>query len=121
VTRASTPRRRRRILVVENDPERLDQFRNRFGPTMVEARDFRQATAALSKHRFAEVWLDFDLNGRRNGADVAYAMRTLPRRRRPTRVVCHSTNLRGAHAVFVTLKNVGFNVETQPFPLLLAV
>ncbi len=106
-----------RVLVVENDPARISWFRRHVRRrALTVAPDYSSAVAALSKFKFDEVWLDFDLDGRRNGADVAHFMTTrLARPHRPGRVVVHSACPSGALAIEQTLRRVGFSVESKPF------
>lgn len=65
------------------------------------ARNYAEAVRALAAHRFELVLLDHDLDDRhRNGQDVAFWLRRIPRYRRP-KVTIHSTNTRGAYAMLV--------------------
>jgi CheY-like chemotaxis protein len=109
------------VLVVENSPERIAWFRQRFSKaSLTVATRAAAAQQALSKTTFHEVWLDFDLDGMGNGADVAFVIARLPKRRRPARVVVHSANLAGALSSSLTLKAAKFTVEEKPFPSIVA-
>lgn len=89
---------------------------------MTTAKSYAEAQAALLKSgmRFETVFLDHDLEGLGNGQDVAFLLTRMRRSRRPGRVVVHSTNPAGAYGAFLTLEKKGFDVQTDPFPSLLA-
>ncbi len=109
-----TGRGHRRILVVDDSADRLAAFRRRFGSAATYASSFSAAVEALTTSTFTEVWLDFDLGGQQNGADLAFWMRRLPRQRRP-RVVIHSENPAGALSMLLTLR-YSFHVEMRQPP-----
>ncbi len=111
-----TGRRLPQVLVVDDSPERLAAFRRQFGPAATYVTSYAAAVETLTASTFDEVWLDFDLGGRKNGTNLAFWLRRLPQQRRP-RVVIHSENPAGALAMFLTLRS-GFRVEMcQPPPL----
>jgi len=106
----------RRVLVVENDPDRLAVLRRRFrSARLTVATGYSDAIKALRACRFDVVLLDHDLGGSRNGCDVAFWMRRLPVARRPVRVLVHSSSVRGALAIATTLKWVGVRVEVRHY------
>jgi hypothetical protein len=107
-----------RALIVEDDLLRRRELCRRFqGARVWVAGRYSEATRALLAREYDVVLLDFDLHERyRNGQDIAYWMRRLPRSRRPF-VFVHSTNLRGAHGIFVTLRSAGFQVAACPYPV----
>lgn len=109
---------RAKVLVIENDPERLAIFRAMFPDRLVVAPTYDRAVEAMSSRRFRAVYIDHDLDDTdRNGQDVAYWMaRDLPRSKRPDIAIIHSTNIRGALGVQKTLEAAGFNVVSDPFP-----
>jgi hypothetical protein len=95
--------RPRRILVVDDAPERLAAFRRRFGSAATYVNSYTDAVESLTTGAFEEVWLDFDLGGRKNGADLAFWLRRLARRRHP-KVFIHSENAAGALSMLLTLR-----------------
>jgi CheY-like chemotaxis protein len=110
-----TTTRRRRILVVDDSPERLAAFQHRFGSAGRYVPSYTDGVEALATGAFEEVWLDFDLGSTQNGADLAFWMRRLPRQRRP-KVFIHSENAAGALSILLTLRG-RFDVEMrQPLP-----
>jgi CheY-like chemotaxis protein len=110
--------RARRVLVVEDDRERVEALKRRFRSTTVRvATNYRNAVTALALERFDLVSLDHDIDDRdRNGQDIAAFMATrLGRRRRPACVLVHSTNPAGSYGIYTTLKHAGFDVDAKPF------
>jgi len=105
---------RRPALVVDDSPERLAAFRQQFGSAATYVTSYTAAVGALTATRFDQVWLDFDLGGAKNGADVAFSLRRLPRQRRP-RVFIHSENASGAYSMLTTLRG-RFQVEMRQPP-----
>ena len=104
-----------RILVLEDNLERHQVFRQRF-PDCLLVSTYADAVAALAGPPFDEVWLDFDIEFGHNGADVAFFLAQQPRDRWPARVIVHSSNLAGSVAIYTTLKRAGLAVERRPFP-----
>lgn len=105
-----------RVLVLEDNPERLDFFRH-FFPGCVTATSYPEAVSALAGPRFDEIWLDHDIGGTENGADVAFWMATkLPRANWPDRVVVHSWSVPGSLAITQTLRRIGMPVEQRKYP-----
>lgn len=110
---------RRRVLLVEDSPERIAWFRRRLRTAILKvARNYADAVKALGGPRFDLVLLDHDIDdAARNGQDVAafMAMR-LARCRRPARVVVHSTDPAGSLGIERTLVRAGFVADGSPFP-----
>lgn len=104
---------RRRVLVVDDSNARLAAFRQRFGSAATYVTSYAAAVEALSTGVFDEVWLDHDLGGQQNGADLAAWMCRLPRRRRP-RVVIHSENPAGALSMLRTLRGMFVEMRQPP-------
>ena len=104
-----------RVFVLEDNPGRLDFFRKLF-PGCVTAINYPEAVAALEGTRFDLVYLDHDIPGSENGADVAFWMTRMPREKWPDKVIVHSSNVRGSLAIFFTLRRAGFAVEQQMYP-----
>ena len=104
-----------RVFVLEDNPQRLELFRKTF-PDCVTAVSYPEAIAALEGPRFDLIYLDHDIPGSENGADVAFWMTRMPREKWPDKVIVHSWSVRGSLAIYVTLKRVGFEVVQERYP-----
>ena len=104
-----------RVFVLEDNPERLEFFRN-FSPGCVTATSYAEAVSALEGPRFDVAWLDHDIGGTENGSDVAFWMAQMPRAKWPDKVFVHSWSVPGSLAIFMTLQRAGFEVEQRKYP-----
>lgn len=103
------------ILVIDDDPRRIDGFRRALGRTLV-AMDFMTATFHLSHygHQLTTVYLDFDGV---DGGRIARGMATLDRGlfSDSIRFIIHSSNYTGSIKMRDVLQAAGYDVELKPY------
>lgn len=113
-----------RILVLEDNPERIKRFRDelRFTKAYV-AVNARHAIGLLGDFRFDVVFLDHDLGGEENvesdskntGAEVCRWVSMHPGNCADTRFIIHSLNPVGAMEMERLLRDAGLKVVRIPF------
>jgi hypothetical protein len=121
-----------RILILEDDEQRIDTFRKTLGVgnEVIYARTYEEFVVALELHSFPEPFdlatLDHDLgdihafaDGRKyefTGANaVDYIVHGIPPKARPRKIIIHSFNKPGADNMMRTLASAGIPFEYKPF------
>ena len=117
---------RERVLVLDDDPERLRIFSNvlsKPGVMFAFARTAKEAMSMLAKHRWDLVFLDHDLGltptaNPGDGTQVAQFIVSERHRRgrfRKTKFYIHSINPAGNRRMTRLLRRAGLRVRSAPF------
>lgn len=99
------------ILVIDDDPRRVEGFRKALGPCRAASSCADAANKLRLSYPYTTIYLDFD------GVDGQYLADLLAEQRYhySARIIIHSSNYTGAINMRDTLARAGYDVELKPY------